>query len=54
MAVKSCCQKAENLERSRLGPDLVVDTCKVCGAKHYTLKAEPGKLGVELKPLGKQ
>lgn len=52
MAIKPCCQKPENLVRKRLKPDLVVDVCKVCGAKHYTLKADAGKLGAELKPLG--
>ncbi len=54
MAIRSCCQKPENLERKRLAPDLVVDICKICGAKHYTLKAEPGKLGTKGMPIGKR
>ncbi len=54
MGIKSCCQKAENLVRSRLGPDLTMDTCQVCGAKHYRLKAEPGKIGTKGMPIGRQ
>lgn len=48
--IKSCCQKAENLVRTRLRPDLVVDVCKVCGCRHFGLKVEPGKMGIRLMP----
>lgn len=54
MAIKPCCRKAENLVRSRLKPDLTVDTCQLCGARHFRLKADPGKMGVRLAPLGKR
>ena len=47
--MKECCKNPENRER-------LSDTqerCKICGAKHYKIKAESGRLGVRLSSLGK-
>ena len=52
--IRPCCQEPENLMRSRLGPDSVVDICRVCGARHFRLKAEPGKLGTKGMPIGRR
>lgn len=54
MAIKPCCRKAENLVRTHLGPDRHIDKCRVCGARHFRIKAEPGSMGLRIKPLGKK
>lgn len=50
--IRPCCRDPENLARTRLGRDAVVNICQVCGARHFVFKAEPGEMGAELKPLG--
>lgn len=47
---RECCQNPENLVRSHYGPDKTMDMCKVCGARHFVFRAEPGKMGVKLTP----
>lgn len=51
--MKSCCQIQENREPLEVRKDLLVETCKVCGCRHFRLKVEPGVIGVRLNPLGK-
>ena len=51
--MKECCKNPANLVRKQERPDLVVDTCKVCGCRHFRLSAEPGLLGLVGKPIGK-
>lgn len=55
---KPCCQNQRNLKArvhytNRFGwlkfwksPDLVVNTCVVCGCRHFELTINPGVLGV--------
>ena len=49
-----CCQVAQNLETriDTMRPDIVIQVCHVCGAKHIRLKAEPGVLGMRGADLG--
>ena len=49
MAVKECCEKAENLvvrveDQDR--PNVVVRRCKVCNCRHIEMVAEPGVIGL--------
>ena len=51
-AVKECCQKDENISKqfSKTNKllnesDIVTNTCKVCGCRHFTLKVALGKIG---------
>jgi hypothetical protein len=48
MTKKACCQDATNLDRSTDPgrPDVVIRICRVCGARHITLRADPGRLGL--------
>lgn len=50
--VKECCQKDENMSEqfSKTNkllnePDISISTCKICGCRHFTLKAALGKTG---------
>jgi hypothetical protein len=53
MAVKECCTKPENLEERPSGkPDLALRVCKVCGARHFELTVDMGKLGLEGGKVG--
>lgn len=45
---KECCRKPENLEEVQDGPDRKILTCRVCGCRHFHLKAEPGVIGLRL------
>ena len=40
--MKECCKQQDNLQPVETRGALVVEQCKVCGCKHYTLHAEPG------------
>lgn len=43
--MRACCQKQENrADPVRLSESLVVAMCRVCGAKHYEMEVEPGKI----------
>lgn len=53
-AIRECCQNPDNLVRSHYGPDKTMDMCKVCGARHYILRAEPGKIAGKGMPVGKK
>lgn len=50
--MRPCCQKRENREKPvRLTEDMSVSLCRVCGAKHWEVAADPGKMfgdGAEL------
>lgn len=56
MAVKECCEKAENLEvRSedqKDRPDIIVHRCKVCGCRHIMMEAAPGVFGLRGSGVG--
>ena len=50
--VKTCCQKDENRSEqfSKTNKllnesDIVINTCKICGCRHFTLKVALGKIG---------
>lgn len=48
MARQECCQPAAgNLRVTEKRDDLTVNTCKVCGSRHFVLKVDPGKLGLK-------
>jgi len=48
----ACCEDPQNLtfENDTLRPEVRVKRCVVCGRRHYTLKADQGKLGLRLSP----
>lgn len=49
---KWCCRVEGNLvDRATGRDDLSIKVCKVCGARHFTVTVDPGKLGVSLKGL---
>lgn len=62
MGLKECCADRSNREQiyemlvddQGRGPDeaTLIEVCKVCGCRHYTISADPGKFGIELSPLG--
>lgn len=45
--VPVCCQDPANLDRIRLAADAIMDTCRICGRRHFRIRAEPGSLGVK-------
>lgn len=38
-----CCNLENNMEYKQERPDLRIDTCKVCGSRHFELTIDPGK-----------
>jgi hypothetical protein len=36
-----CCKRADNLIRQELSPDRIINTCFVCGRRHFWFHAEP-------------
>ena len=40
--MKECCKKQENRVPVELRNAMMVEKCKVCGCKHYEMRAEPG------------
>lgn len=51
--VRKCCKILENMERMHHEkPEMIKTRCKICGANHYRLMAEPGLLGAQINPLG--
>lgn len=57
MAKNTCCQDVVNLEdrtteHSNGRPDLTVLVCRVCGARHFTLRVDPGQIGLKGALLG--
>lgn len=47
--VKECCQPAAgNLRVTEKRADLTVNTCQVCGSRHFRLTVDPGRLGLKL------
>ncbi len=48
---RDCCRQTENLVPYQERPDLLVNKCKVCGARHFELTIDPGKLGLVGAPL---
>jgi len=46
--VNDCCKQPDNLELQYSdNPDLTIKKCKVCARKHYILKADLAKFGIE-------
>ena len=50
--IKDCCQKDENMSeqfgktnKSLNESDIAINTCKICGCRHFTLKVARGKIG---------
>lgn len=44
-----CCAKPENRsEPEQLENGMTVQTCTVCGRRHYEVVAEPGVVGIRL------
>jgi len=41
-----CCNATENLTRQDTGEDTYVETCKLCGSKHYVIVVDPLVVGV--------
>lgn len=50
--IKPCCLLEQNLEFRQLRPDLSVKICRVCGCRHWRLKADPGTLNLRGKING--
>jgi hypothetical protein len=48
--MKECCQKQENRVDVELRSGMIVQQCKVCGCKHYEMRADPGVIFA--KPSG--
>ncbi len=50
-----CCQEKSNIYTVREKKDgniMVYQKCSVCNRRHFTMDAEPGKLGVTLSAVG--
>ncbi len=62
MGLNECCADRSNRERvyemtvdsEGKGPEMasLIEVCKICDRRHYTIQADPGKFGIELSPLG--
>jgi len=42
--VKDCCKDPANLVQSVPRADVTIDTCSVCGCRHFRAQIDPGKL----------
>lgn len=57
-APRECCRTPGNVPIVENHPDakpdrgLVVRVCKVCGARHFELTADPGQLGMRGAAIG--
>lgn len=40
-ASRDCCKQKDNLVRKDTSPTTCTNTCRVCGANHYYMRAEP-------------
>lgn len=49
--IKDCCLDENNLERTRVAEDKVIDICKVCSCKHYRFFCETANLGSDFAKL---
>ena len=47
--MRDCCKEETNLKAKQERSDLVVKTCKICGAKHRELTVDPLKIGVKFQ-----
>ena len=56
MPVNACCEDPGNLSAPECPnpaqPDATVQTCRVCGRRHFRLKVDPIPVGVEGAPVG--
>lgn len=52
MGIKDCCKDPKNLRAKQLQPDTIVNTCQVCGCRHFRLYADPGIFSVIGRKLG--
>ena len=43
---KACCRRGGNLVVVEQRSDITVQQCVLCGARHFTVIAEPGVLGL--------
>ncbi len=60
--LRDCCADKSNREKvyemnvdeQGEGPEMsrLIEVCKICDRRHFTIKAEPGVIGIELSPLG--
>lgn len=49
---KRCCRGPTNRRPLQTGRhDLKLERCRVCGAKHWELTVDPGRMGVEIKAM---
>ena len=46
--VRECCKRPGTLKKLDMPGDSTILVCMVCGAKHYHMLAETGKLGLKL------
>lgn len=45
--VRECCKRPGTLKKLDLGGDSTILVCMVCGANHYHMLAEIGKIGLK-------
>lgn len=50
--MRECCEQKDNREVIEQRGDLLVERCKVCGAKHHELSVDPIVVGVKGASLG--
>ena len=50
---RACCLDPYNLVRSSPRQDVTLDTCRVCGARHFNAYIDPAKLFGKGATLGK-
>jgi len=53
--INDCCEKTENRYLASKNDEKKTEVwrCRVCGRNHYVLHAEPGRIGLIGKDLGK-
>lgn len=47
MSIKPCCQAPEHRETEHDTPTLTVERCRICQCRHYVLRVDPVRVGVE-------
>jgi hypothetical protein len=50
MMKSPCCQNPDNMQRQLMGGGQAIDTCVLCGRRHFIMLAEPGILGTYFGP----
>jgi len=49
---KECCKIERNLSKVTLDKDRYYLVCCVCRCKHHHVRVDPGKIGMQITPLG--